>query len=494
MGQTLTTISTMDAEGAALTALPIAQVVAGQLYHSLGISNFQYIEHALVGVSTAGKIAFVEACDNEAAMVERLAMLQSTWGFDPSAVTVLTKTQFLIPGFVDTHIHAPQYVFTGTGYDLTLLKWLEKYTFPREAAFGEPEYALDSFTRVVRRTLRCGTTTACYYATTHLEAAKTLADVVAKAGQRAFIGKVNMDRNSPDYYTETTDESIQATCDSIDYIRNTLKSSLITPVLTPRFVPTCSSKLMRSLGDLAVQHGLPIQSHLSETPSEIAWVCELHPECKTYTDVYDEFGLLTEKTIMAHCVHLNRHERDLLKARGVGISHCPNSNFCLQSGMLNLRRLVNEGHSKIGLGTDCAGGYSPSIMDAMRQAIVTSKVIHVTSREQAVAHERLNGETSKADPEMDMTVYDPLTFSEAFYLATLGGAKAMALEHSIGNIVAGKSFDVLLVDLETSPDSGNSTVDIFKHDDAMSLFEKFIYLGDDRNIKKVFVQGRLVST
>ncbi|KAH9272750.1 hypothetical protein BASA83_004952 [Batrachochytrium salamandrivorans] len=195
---------------------------------------------------------------------------------------------------------------------------------------------------------------------------------------------------------------------------------------------------MRSLGDLAVQHGLPIQSHLSETPSEIAWVCELHPECKTYTDVYDEFGLLTEKTIMAHCVHLNRHERDLLKARG-------QSHPCHQSR---------------------AG----------------------------CAHERLNGETSKADPEMDMTVYDPLTFSEAFYLATLGGAKAMALEHSIGNIVAGKSFDVLLVDLETSPDSGNSTVDIFKHDDAMSLFEKFIYLGDDRNIKKVFVQGRLVST
>ncbi|KAH9272749.1 hypothetical protein BASA83_004951 [Batrachochytrium salamandrivorans] len=170
MGQTLTTISTMDAEGAALTALPIAQVVAGQLYHSLGISNFQYIEHALVGVSTAGKIAFVEACDNEAAMVERLAMLQSTWGFDPSAVTVLTKTQFLIlASSILTYMH--------------------------HTAFGEPEYALDSFTRVVRRTLRCGTTTACYYATTHLEAAKTLADVVAKAGQRAFIGKVNMDRN-----------------------------------------------------------------------------------------------------------------------------------------------------------------------------------------------------------------------------------------------------------------------------------------------------------
>ncbi|EGF84379.1 hypothetical protein BATDEDRAFT_8571 [Batrachochytrium dendrobatidis JAM81] len=464
----------IDAEGIE-PAITIGKVIVGQLYHSLSISNLQYLPCAIVGVSTIGTIAFVESTtiNSPTAIEALLSTLQQQWQFDSSVVTRLSSTQFIVPGFVDTHIHAPQYVFTGTGYDLTLLEWLEKYTFPREAAFNQPEYALDSYQKVVRKTLRHGTTTACYFATTHLDAAKTLTNVIHTAGQRAFVGKVNMDRNSPDYYVETMDESLQATMEIVGYIQDTIKSSLITPVITPRFVPTCTSDLMQKLGSLAAKHNLPIQSHLSETPGEIQWVKELHPDCQTYSDVYDRHGLFTSKTIMAHCVHLNQHERDLLKAREVGISHCPSSNFCLHSGVFNLRRLVNEGHSKIGLGTDVAGGYSSSLMDAMRQAIIASKVIHVN---------------------MDTTVYEPLTFSEAFYLATLGGAKVMALEHTIGNFMPGKSFDALLIDTASPIPGVESGMDIFAHDDAMSIFEKFIYLGDDRNIVTVFVQGHVVST
>jgi guanine deaminase len=199
-----------------------------------------------------------------------------------------------------------------------------------------------------------GTTTACYYATTHLESTITFAKVIQKEHQRAFVGKVNMDRNSPEYYTETTSSSIQATKDFVQQIM-ALESPLITPVLTPRFVPSCTPELMSFLGSFAKDNGIPIQSHLSETHGELAWVKELHPDTKDYASVYDSFELLTDMTVMAHCIHLSKSERDLLKERKVGISHCASSNFSLGSGVLNLRRLLDEGHEKIGLGTDVAG-------------------------------------------------------------------------------------------------------------------------------------------
>ncbi|KAI8924445.1 hypothetical protein BC831DRAFT_465680 [Entophlyctis helioformis] len=518
-------------------------LVAGPLYHSLSLSHFQHLPLAIVGVSLAGSIAFVDTASDaealETLLQSKLSGALAAGASQPSVVR-LGKGQFLVPGFVDTHIHAPQFVFTGTGYDLTLLQWLERYTFPREAAFAEARYAKASFARAVRRTLQCGTTSASYFGTIHLEASKTLADVVHAAGQRAFIGKVNMDRNAPDYYIESTADSIAATRKIVEYIQNDIASPLVTAVITPRFVPTCTAELMKGLGDLAAEFNLPIQSHLSETPSEVRWVAELHPTISTYSDVYDHYGLLTDRTIMAHAVHLSRHERDLLKTRGVGISHCASSNFCLHSGVLNLRRLMHEGHEKLGLGTDAAGGYSPSMFDAMRQAIIASKVIHIESRERAAGHalrahqaETENGSLptpDSANPEPplkriktgmqngtnslehehehahqrdeianDTTVYEPLTFSEAFYLATLGGAKVMGIDGTVGSFVPGKDFDALIVDVGVGGDdavdqpSAPANVHVFAHDDPMSTFEKFVYLGDDRNICQVYVRGTCVS-
>ncbi|KAL2915817.1 hypothetical protein HK105_204518 [Polyrhizophydium stewartii] len=512
----------------------IRSVFVGRLFHAPAVDDFRHVACAIVGVAASGRIAFVEEVrpGEAGAKAAALARLKAAWRFDDASVVELGVHQFLVPGLVDTHIHAPQYVFTGTGYDLTLLQWLEKYTFPREAAYGDTEYARETFGKVVRRTVRCGTTTACYYATTHLAATKALADVVHEVGQRAFVGKVNMDRNSPDYYVETTAESLASTRAIVDYIRTTLQSPLVTPVLTPRFVPSCTPELMRGLGDIAAEFDLPVQSHLSETPSEIEWVAALHPECTSYSDVYARYGLLTSRTIMAHCVHLSRAERDLLRERGVGISHCANSNFCLHSGALNVRRLLLEGHDKLGLGTDVAGGYSPSLLDAMRQSIIASKVVHVGSRERAAARSRAasattsgsavehvinghrhdnghgsgnghsNGKPNSAgnngclalfDEDADDTaIYAPLSFSEAFYLATLGGAKVLGLDKQIGTIEPGKDFDALVVDVAAVVGAA-SNIDVFPHDDPIAVFEKFIYLGDDRNIVDVYVQGRRIT-
>ncbi|KAJ3199792.1 hypothetical protein HDU67_002548 [Dinochytrium kinnereticum] len=397
-------------------------------------------------------------------------------------VVRLSPNQFLIPGFIDTHIHAPQYVFTGTGTDLPLLEWLQKYTFPRESAFADTDYAKGAYARAVTRSARCGTTTACYYGTLHLEASKILVNVVSSIGQRAFVGKVNMDRNSPEYYTETTQSSIKDTTDFVDYV-SSVNSSLITPVLTPRFVPSCTSELMSFLGKLAVERNLPIQSHLSENRNEIKWVAELHPEETTYTGVYKRYGLLNQRSVMAHCIHLDEEERKLMLETGAGVSHCPTSNFSLVSGVLNVRRLLNEG-IKVGLGTDVAGGYSPSILDAIRHAIVASKVVAARSQETA-----------------ETKIIEPLSYSEAFYLATVGGAQVMGLEDRVGNFSTGKEFDALVVDLSAGlqgevvdlSNPPNFSVDIFPHDDVVTAFEKFIFLGDDRNISQVWVQGKKLS-
>ena len=167
-------------------------------------------------------------------------------------------------------------------------------------------------------------------------------------GQRAYVGKVNMDRNSPDFYVEDFKESVDETNRFVDQVI-AMKSSLVTPCITPRFVPTCTPELMIALSKIAIKYDIPIQSHLSETIGEVAWVKDLHPDLKSYAHVYDEYGLLTSKTIMAHCVHLSADERKLMNERGVGISHCASSNFCLGSGVLNARRLFNEGYAKLGM-------------------------------------------------------------------------------------------------------------------------------------------------
>lgn len=470
-------------QAASSDSLPnVKLVVIGAIFHTLSFHEFIHHKTAAIGVDDSGKISFLhdlkdisttdaEIWINQRYLVDRLILLPSS--------------QFLVPGFVDTHIHAPQYTFTGTGYDMTLLKWLEKYTFPREAEFKSEVIAQENYTKVVRKSMQCGTTTACYFATTHLESSMVLARIIDQLGQRAYVGKVNMDRNSPIFYTETTQESIEATLKFVSAVQN-LKSQLITPVLTPRFVPSCTPELMTRLGEISKTMQLPIQSHLSETPSELDWVKELHPDQSSYSAVYDHFGLLSSATIMAHCVHLSETERNLLKERNVGIAHCPSSNFCLNSGVMNLRRLVQEGHTKIGLGTDVAGGYSPSIMDSIRQAIIASKVIHTTSRD---------------SPNSDK-IYEPITATEGFYLATLGGARCLGLDRQTGNFVPGKDLDALIVNMTISSGKNlirdgdtyqkSNNIDIFAHDNQLTMFEKFIYLGDDRNIESVFVAGSQV--
>jgi len=232
-------------------------------------------------------------------------------------------------------------------------------------------------------------------------------------------------------------------------------------------VPTCSSQLMRALGELAKEFDAPIQSHLSENIPEVAWVSKLHPDQTSYAGVYDAHGLLTARTIMAHCVHLKDEELRLLAERRTSVAHCPNSNFSLTSGVLNVRKVQSFG-IVVGLGTDVSGGYSPSMLDAMRQAIIASKVTHFADSSRA-----------------------PLDYQEAFYLATRGGAAALGLDKSVGWFRNGLDFDALLVDCKGV--CQNPPFDIYEGDSVEDMVSKFVFLGDDRNISEVYVAGKRIK-
>ncbi|KAF9425012.1 hypothetical protein BGZ94_007927 [Podila epigama] len=439
-------------------ASTITNVFYGTLIHSRSIKEIEYLKQALLFIDTQGKIAKIVK------NVPQDKVEASLEGVESEKVVRLTKDQFIIPGFVDTHIHAPQYTFCGNGHDLPLLEWLDTYTFPRESKFQNAAYARQLYTKSVARSLRNGTTSACWFATIHLEACKELVNIIQEQGQRAYVGKVNMNQNSPDFLIETTESSVKDTRAFIEYVKEVnadlTNTPLVTPIITPRFAISCNSELLTELGKLAAEYNLPIQSHLCENLNEIGFTMSLFPESVNYTAVYADHGLLNDRTIMAHCVHMKDEELDLMKEKNAGISHCANSNFNLKSGMADVRKMLDK-EIKVGLGTDVAGGYSPSILEALR-----------ASRTASVAR------------DMDSS----LIVAELFYLATVGGARVMELADKIGNFEVGKEFDAILVNTNVE----NSPVDIFDHDTVETQFEKYLFVGDDRNNEKIYVQGKPV--
>ncbi|KAL1301750.1 hypothetical protein AAFC00_005952 [Neodothiora populina] len=443
-------------------------IYVGPFAHCVSLQELDICVDGAIGVDESGKIAFVERdvpTDYE----------PSKEGWSGAEIIRIGDNGFFFPGFIDTHIHASQYPNAGIFGNSTLLDWLNTYTFPMESSFKDVNFARRVYTRVVSRTLSHGTTTACYYATVHVPATNLLSDICLEKGQRAFVGRVCMDRLSPDYYR---DESVESTiADSRACIEHVKKidpqHALITPVITPRFAPSCTDESLCALGELHKETQFPVQTHISENKAEIELVKELFPKSKHYTDVYDEAGLLTSKTILAHCVHLSKDEQSIIKQRGAKISHCPASNTAITSGTAKVRELLEAGLT-VGLGTDVSGGYSPSILEEVRQAILVSR--HV-----AMDH----GDPAKLSTE------------ESLYLATRGGARVVGLEDKIGGFDVGMDWDAQMISLGSVPEDGEmgeleGPVDIFLQESFADRVNKWVYNGDDRNTTSVWVKGRLV--
>ncbi|KRT84737.1 hypothetical protein AMK59_1143, partial [Oryctes borbonicus] len=384
-------------------------LVIGNIIHCVDQNQVQLVENGYILVKD-GKIT-------EIGKASELKAQRS------SQTINLNKSQILIPGLIDTHIHAPQYPNVGLGYDKTLLDWLLTYTYPTEAKYADLDYSRKVYNALVQKTLSYGTTTACYFGSLFRSSTLVLTDAIIKYGQRAFVGKINMIRLAPDNYIEAREESIAETRQFIDDIRSR-NNQLVMPIITPRFALSVDTEFMQELSGIAREKDVHIQSHISENKDEIQSV---YKQYKTdYATAYDEGGMLTNKTIMAHAVYLSDSELKLLEKRGTSISHCPASNTLLKSGVCNIRRIQTY-NINVGLGTDVSGGASPSIIEAMRSAIATS--IHVS---------------------MEKANYVPLTYENAFYLATLGGAKALSLADKVGNFEVGKDFDALIVDMNVA--------------------------------------------
>ncbi|KAE8442103.1 hypothetical protein EG329_003861 [Mollisiaceae sp. DMI_Dod_QoI] len=446
----------------------------GSFVHSKSLDELEFLHNAAAFVDEKGVIVAVEQnCDLKKA--EETIYPKLGWSGGEVSVRAAELGQFFFPGFIDTHIHAPQYPNAGIFGKTTLLDWLNTYTFPMESSLSSIPKAKTVYTRCVQRTLSHGTTTASYYATISVPSTNLLADLCLSLGQRAFIGRCCMDTLAPDYYRdESAATSIADTKATIEHIAKIdPHNTLITPIITPRFAPSCTSELMHGLGALQKETGLPVQTHISENKNEVKLVKELFPEYKTYTHVYDGHGLLTPKTILAHAVHLTEVEVDLIKAKDAKISHCPCSNSSITSGTAKVRWMLNKG-LEIGLGTDVSGGYSPSILEAVRQASLVSRHVAMEGDDEA-----------------------KLSIEEVLYLGTKGGAKVVGLEDKIGGFGVGMEWDAQLIGLgdvskgDVEVES-TSPVDIFGWETWDERIAKWVFNGDDRNTLAVWVKGRLV--
>lgn len=301
------------------------------------------------------------------------------------------------------------------------------------------------------------------------------------------------DLKKPDFYflrlSEKTDESIEDNIELIKYVHS-LKSDLIVPIITPRFAIACDMDFMIKLANLAKEYDLPIQSHISENVDEISFTLQIFPGHKNYAEVYNSAGLLTNKCIMAHGVHLNDDEVKLFAEKGTAVSHCPNSNSNLKSGLLDVNRLIENG-VKVGLGTDVSGGNRIGILDSVRAALDVSQHLNFFKKQDILG-------TGKLKSNEANLCYNPMDYKQALFLATLGGAQTCAIDSKVGNFLKGKDFDALLIDVYAG------AVDKFDIPKTMSekltpeykfqqKIQKFVYVGDDRNISHVFVKGKQIK-
>lgn len=365
--------------------------------------------------------------------------------------------KLIIPGMVDLHIHAPQYAFRGMHMDEELLDWLKKYTFVEEGKYEDPEYARRAYSLFAGEMKESATTRASIFGTMHRKATVILMEEMEKSGLVTYVGKVNMDRDAPQNILDSSAE--MSAYNTFGWIQETKNRFIRTkPILTPRFIPSCSNALLGELREIVHTYNIPIQSHLSENPGEVELVHRLMPDSEFYGDGYARFDLFGEhaKTIMAHCIYSVDKEAELMQKNGVYVAHCPSSNMNLSSGIAPIRKYLNMG-IHVGLGSDVAAGESESIFNEIKKAIEVSKL-----------YQRYIDETAKS-----------LTFPEAFYLATLSGGSFFG---KVGSFASGYEFDAIVLDDEKEP-----------HPQPLNLkdrLERSIYLGIDKNrILSKYVQG-----
>ena len=361
--------------------------------------------------------------------------------------------RLIVPGFIDTHIHYPQSDIIAS-YGEQLLEWLERYTFPTERRFAEPEHAREVAAFFVDELLRNGTTTAMVFATVHPESVDAIFEEARVRGMCLVAGKVLMDRNCPEFLRDTAESGYEASGALIERWHG--RERLLYAV-TPRFAPTSTDRQLELAGRLLDEHpGVLMQSHVAENLDEVRWVAELFPWSRSYLDVYDHYGLLRHGAIYAHCIHLDAQDRRRMAATGTAMSFCATSNLFLGSGLFDLDAAREHGVA-VGIGTDVGGGTSFSMLRTLSESYKVAQL----------ARQRLSPQ-------------------RAFYLATLGGARALGLDDRLGNFAPGKAADFVVLDPAATPLMARRMAS------AAGLVEELfvlMMLGDDRAVAATYVMG-----
>ena len=390
----------------------------------------------------------------------------------------LADGQYFLPGFVDLHVHAPQWAQSGTALDIPLFDWLNTYTFPIESKFSDLDFAKSVYEDVVSTLLANGTTTALYFATVHKEASILLAEICAKKGQRGLVGKVVMDdpEQTPEYYrdadTKTALEDTEQFILAVKELAKSVKQGVY-PVVTPRFIPSCTSEGLQGLGELAAKYDTHIQSHCSESDWAHGYVQEKYGKNDAFA--LHDFGLLRDKSVMAHCNFLDHDDVDLFAQTGTAISHCPISNAYFANSVIPVAHFHEKG-VEIGLGSDISGGFSPSLFDNIRQAVMSSRMLEDGVNPALPATER-------GLPNSRITV------NEAFYLATAGGGESLSLP--IGRLAENYTWDAQIIDTKVA----TAKLPLFDANEQLhDIFQKIMYLARPENIREVWVQGEKVHT
>lgn len=376
---------------------------------------------------------------------------------DENTELIHYENGLITAGFVDTHVHYPQTEMIAS-YGEQLLTWLQNYTFPTEQKFSSYDYGREIATFFLDQLISNGTTTALVFGTVHPESVDAFFDAALEKNMRMICGKVMMDRNAPQALLDTPDESYQQSKDLIDRWHG---KERLQYAVTPRFAPTSSPEQLAAASRLLNEYPtVYFHTHLSENEAEIEWVKQLYPDNQGYLDVYDSHDLLGQRSVFAHCIHLDDDESKRLSDTGSSVAFCPSSNLFLGSGIFNLKRAEGFGYD-IGLGTDVGAGTSFSILQTMSDAYKAQQLIG-----------------------------QPLSALKSFYLATLGGARSLNLCDAIGNFKVGKEADFIFIDYHASP------LMRLRIEHCESLSEKLfslITLGDDRNIGATHILGERVK-
>jgi guanine deaminase len=443
--------------------------VCGTAFHAPRRGQVEILPDALIEIGADGAIAAVLRPDHPDYRDRKAAAARS------GALRLLPEGRYLLPGFVDLHIHAPQFPQLGKALDASLADWLQKYTFPLEARYADRAFAASVYQKLVGTLLANGTTTAVYFATRHLEGSLVLAETCLARGQRAVIGRVAMDDEGqcPSYYRDASpEEGIDLTRRFIHRLRALPgnETALVRPAVTPRFIPSCSDRLLAGLGELLSAEACHMQTHCSESDWVHGYVLERFG--KSDTEMLAEFGLLTRRSILAHANLMEPGDFDLVQARGSGIAHCPLSNFYFANAVFPMRRALDQ-DLHVGLGTDISGGHSPSLLDNCRHAMTAARALH-------------DGVDGRIQAPKRGAAPARITPDEAFWLATAGGAEALDLP--VGRFQAGLRFDALVVDVAAP----HSNIVLADDDGPADILQKILCNAGRADIASVWVEGRLV--